>query len=119
MADLNDLPAFIQRADTGPVVMLNLLKFKPSGFGFYAQYMAQARPILDRIGATVRYLGRGRERLLGDAADEWDLVLLVEYPTRGVLVDMLNSDEYCALLSLRDEGLERSVLLATDPIPTG
>ncbi len=108
------LQAFAARATEGPVVMLNLLKYKPDGGReMYARYGAAVMPILQKIGARIVYAGEAAEHLIG--TEGWDTVLLVEYPTRQDLLDMIFSEAYQAIQHLRDESLERSVLYATDP----
>jgi uncharacterized protein (DUF1330 family) len=71
---------------------------------------------LRKVGGRVLYLGKPDELLIG--RDSWDSLLLVEYPTRGGFVAMVASPEYQAIQHLRDESLERSVLYATNPVPT-
>ncbi len=104
------------RADEGPVVMLNLLRFKPAGGAeMYAKYGEAVTPHLRKVGGRVLYMGRPDELLIG--SERWDSLLLVEYPTRGAFVAMVTSPEYQAIQHLRDESLERSVLYATNPLP--
>ena len=73
------------------------------------------------VGALVLY------RLLheqGDAAElvigseTWDMVAIVEYPSRAAFIEMVTSPEYQKIVHLREEALERSVLYATDPLRT-
>ena len=113
----DQLPKFVARAGEGPVAMLNLIKLKPDGGAeSYMAYMAAVAPLLARVGGHARYVGRGAELVIGRADEQWDLVLLIEYPTRQALLDMIGSPEYRAIQHLRDDSLARSVLLATDPM---
>jgi uncharacterized protein (DUF1330 family) len=108
---------FVGRADDGPVVMLNLLKLKSEGGAEgYSAYMEKVRPLLAGVGGRALYAGRGAELLIGRSDENWDLVLIVEYPTRKALIGMISSPEYQAIQHLRNESLSRSVLLATDPV---
>jgi hypothetical protein len=50
--------------------------------------------------------------LLGD--DSWDLVLLVEYPTRRAFVEMIQSQGYQAIAHLRTEALTKGELHPLD-----
>ena len=72
------------REGEGPVVMLNLLRFKPDGGReSYQRYGAGVLPILERIGARIVWQGLPTSVVIGDDdADAWDLVVLVEYPSR-------------------------------------
>ncbi len=101
--------------DSGPVVMLNLLKFQGSeGATAYARYGAAVNPILKARGARILYLGRAAELLIG--AETWDAIALVEYPSRQAFLDMIASPEYQAIHAQREQGLERTVLYATTPL---
>ena len=109
------LAAFVARATEGPVRMLNLLKFTSSGAESYLRYGEATRPLLAKAGAHIVYAGRPAELLIGEP--EWDLLVLVEYPSRGAFLEMVSSPEYRAIEHLRHGALERSVLYATDPLP--
>lgn len=102
--------AFTERADEqGGVTMLNLLEFDPDGGRErYAEYGAAVAPLLERAGARVVFAGEPGPVLLGDGS--WDMVLLVEYPTRRAFLDMVGSQEYQAIAHLRTEALTRGEL---------
>jgi uncharacterized protein (DUF1330 family) len=98
----------------GPVVMLNLLKFKRGGGSkMYAQYSDAFLPMLARHGGRLLYSGRCDTLLAGD--QDWDTVALVEYPSRQVFVEVTSSEEYKKIAGLREGALERAVLYATVP----
>jgi len=95
--------------EAGPVTMLNLLEFEPEGGRErYAEYGAAVAPLLDRAGARVVFAGEAGPVLLG--GESWDLVLLVEYPSRRAFLEMIGSDEYQAIAHLRTEALSRGEL---------
>lgn len=102
--------AFSARVGEGsPVVMLNLLRFKPDGGRErYLEYGAAVTPLLEKAGARVVFLGEPALPLLGGGG--WDSVLLVEYPTRQAFLDMIASAEYQAIGHLRTEALEHGEL---------
>lgn len=104
----------VERADEGPVVMLNLLDFKPAGGAErYLEYGKAVAPLLERVGAKLVYAGNADAPVIGPS--KWDSVLLVEYPTRQAFLDMIASPEYAAIAHLRTEALERSELHPLDP----
>jgi uncharacterized protein (DUF1330 family) len=104
----------VERADEGPVVMLNLLDFKPDGGAErYVEYADAVEPLLNRAGAQILFVGQGNAALIGPT--KWDLVALVKYPTRRAFLDMIGSAEYQAIAHLRTEALERSELHPFDP----
>ncbi len=99
------LQAFAALPD-GPVVMVNLLKYKP-GTESYAQYGRDVGVILEKIGARILFSGDARVCLIGNA--EWDAVVLVEYPDKTALLQMAQSAEYRAISGNRESGLEGQV----------
>lgn len=102
------------RAAEGPVTMLNLLAFKPDGGEErYAEYGAAVLPLLEAVGGRVVFQGTAAPAVLG--AESWDLVLLVEYPSRGAFLEMIQSPEYQAIAHLRTEALDRGELHPLDP----
>jgi uncharacterized protein (DUF1330 family) len=109
--------AFSERAAEGaPVTMLNLLAFAPyGGRERYEEYGAAVAPLLERIGGRIVFLGAPAPVLLGE--DSWDLVVLVEYPSRQAFLDMIGSAEYQAIAHLRTEALARGELHPLDPPP--
>ena len=112
----------------GPVVMLNLLKFReraayPDDSGFEAcsgveAYKRYQHAFVVTVGATsqaqVLYDGPAQNVVIGDAAAEaadWDKVLLVRYPSKDHFLAMMANEEYRHALVHRYAGLERTVLL--------
>lgn len=102
--------AFSARADeAGAVTMLNLLEFVPEGGRErYAEYGAAVAPLLDEAGARVVFAGEPGPVLLGEQS--WDMVLLVEYPTRQAFLEMIGSEAYQSIAHLRTEALARGEL---------
>src|SRR5256885_351510 len=113
--DPEALAAFAKRAADGPVYMLNLLEFLPDGgaerYGEYGQAVA---PLLEGVGGRAVFAGRPSESLIGDGS--WDLMVLVEYPTRQAFLDMVSSPAYQEIAHLRTESLRRSELRAMDSL---
>ena len=103
--------------DDGPVVMLNLLKFKPGdGAREYDAYGGSAVKMVEARGGKMLWMGRVDQTLIGDvAADDWDAIALVEYPSRQAFIDMATSKEYEAAHEHREAGLARTILLACTP----
>jgi uncharacterized protein (DUF1330 family) len=97
-----------------PFVMLNLLKFKSRGGPeAYSRYIEQSRPFVEGVGARVLYFGKTKELLNG--TETWDIVMLVQYPSRKAFLEMANNPDYLKAHRFREEALERAVLYATDP----
>jgi uncharacterized protein (DUF1330 family) len=118
--DLNPvaIQELVARSGEGPLTMLNLLDFKPDGGAErYGEYAAAVAPMLDRVGARVVFTGAAQSPLIGPS--KWDLVLLVEYPTRQAFLDMVGSEEYREVMHLRSEALERTELVPLDASDAG
>jgi uncharacterized protein (DUF1330 family) len=111
------IDAMRERSGDGPLVMLNLLKFKPGGEQRYLEgYASVAVPMIQRLGGRVLYAGRLAERAHDDDAPEWDTLILVEYPNRQTFIDMVSDPVYRAAHAHRADAVERALLRATDPI---
>ncbi len=105
----------------GPVVMLNLLKFAKtagdgagkSGADSYETYGEKMRDIMAERGIKLLWRGRGDSVVIGDDdADAWDMVLLVQYPSRKAFLEMGSSKEYEKAGEHRTSALVDSRLIA-------
>jgi uncharacterized protein (DUF1330 family) len=105
-----------------PVIMLNLLKFSDrpdgggdgagSGRGSYERYGERVRSMLEETGARVLFQGRADSVVIGNDADDWDAVILVEYPSRKAFLEMTSSPQYREVSKDRTAGLADSRLVA-------
>jgi uncharacterized protein (DUF1330 family) len=111
------LEAFSKRAgEEASVAMLNLLAFREDGGRErYSEYGAAVAPLLEKVGGRVLFAGPASPAVIG--ADSWDMVALVEYPTRAAFLEMIGSPEYQEIAHLRTEALERAELHPVDPAP--
>jgi len=111
-------------ADKGPVVMINLLKFRDGegegdvpGVEEYRRYGDVALEMIEHQGGRLLWAGTGDQVLIGDPGQDWDAVLLVEYPSRAAFIEMVSSPEYLAAHAHRERALERTVVIACTPAP--
>jgi uncharacterized protein (DUF1330 family) len=105
---------FAERSAEGPIVMLNLLAFEPEGGEErYREYAVATAPFLERVGGRLLAAYRPAPTLIGD--DDWDLVALVEYPTRGAFLEMIGSEQYQAITHMRTESLRAAALIPLAP----
>jgi uncharacterized protein (DUF1330 family) len=110
-----DLKRFLA-ADAGPVVMLNLLRFRPDGGRErYAEYARALNEVLPRFGGEVLYAGDGDTALVAEDGQAWDAVLCVRYPSREAFSQMVADPDYQRVTHLRTEALEEAVLQPTSP----
>jgi uncharacterized protein (DUF1330 family) len=113
----------VNRIDDGPVVMINLLKFREralegdeSGAAAYARYARAVGGMIQDLGGRTVWAGRADQVLIGDSEQDWDLAVLIEYPTRRAFLEMTSQPEYQRIHSDRSSGLERTSLIACTPI---
>lgn len=110
----------------GPVVMLNLLKFKDkaaypdghpnagiSGAEAYDLYEALFTKTVGAVSqAQPLYNGPAMRILAGSEADgDWDRMLIVRYPSRQHFLAMMADETYREGLVHRYAALERTILL--------
>ena len=106
-----DVNRFLSEDDGKPVVMLNLLRFQPTGGRErYLEYIKMVGPLVQRHGAEIIYAGEGEVALAAEAGQSWDAVALVRYPTRRAFADMIAEPEYHAADQLRMSALVEAVL---------
>lgn len=92
----------LNRLDEGPVVMLNLMRFRArsrdgdgSGWDAYRRYSALTVPMIKARGGTLLWTGDGTTVALGEQAQgRWDYVALVYYPSAAAFIDMMTSKDY-------------------------
>jgi uncharacterized protein (DUF1330 family) len=115
------LQQFVSADDSDPVVMLNLLRFKVEADGIdegisgeeaYARYSEAVEPFLRGVGGRLLHAARAQQSLIGPEQAEWDLVLLVEYPSRAKFIEMATDPEYLKIHAHREAALADSRLLA-------
>jgi uncharacterized protein (DUF1330 family) len=108
---------FLAEDDGQPVVMLNLLRFKPEGGRErYQEYLAKAGPLVVRHGAEILFAGDGLQALAAEAGQAWDAVALVRYPSRGAFAALMQDPDYANVDPLRLAALEEAVLQPVSPM---
>jgi uncharacterized protein (DUF1330 family) len=110
-----DLKRFLAEDPGGPVVMLNLLRFKEGGRPSYDRYAREIVPFLDAVGAEIVYAGDCATALVAPESHRWDAVLLARYPSRRAFSEMVADSDYQRITHLRTEALEEAVLQTTVP----
>jgi hypothetical protein len=119
--------AFFSRGITGPVVMLNLLRFRAtadyaatpdlaplapiSGEAAYRLYMVHTLPFLERSGGQVLFYGRGDRFLIGPADERWDAALLVRQASVASFLAFASDKDYLKGIGHRTAALVDSRLL--------
>ncbi|HJL18745.1 MAG TPA: DUF1330 domain-containing protein [Sandaracinaceae bacterium LLY-WYZ-13_1] len=124
--------AFAAAGRDGPVVMLNLLRFREvadyrdaptlagvgpvSGAEAYARYAKAMAPLLAEAGAELVFRGPALPVLVGGADEAWDEVLLVRYPSADAFAKMTSSDAYLAVTGHRTAALADARLIPVAPL---
>ncbi|VFU08544.1 DUF1330 domain-containing protein [Methylocella tundrae] len=127
---------FVQRGLEGPVVMLNLLRFREvadytahpdlapaapiSGAEAFDRYFRHTLPFLRVSGGDVVFLGAGGPFLIGPEGERWDRAMLVRQTSVAAFLAFASHDAYLAGLGHRAAALQDSRLLplAELPFPT-
>jgi uncharacterized protein (DUF1330 family) len=103
----------------GPVVMVNLLRFRAGGEAAYRRYATAMRKIVEGRGGRFLWSGRVTAQTVGSGGEGFEIVGLVEYPSRKAFVEIATSPEVAEIGVHRTEGLEGQWLLATTAEPLG
>lgn len=119
--------AFFHAEETGPFVMVNLLRFRPkalypdgsdahlTGAEAYARYAAGVSPLVAKAQGHIIYSGAVTGLLIGEIDQPWDMVALVEYPSLKAFLAMTMSADYAAIAYHREAGLEGQLNIRTQP----
>ena len=88
--------------------MVNLLKFNADygveSFAKYEQFTISF--IVEKLGGKVIYKGKYIMPLIGE--DDWDSILIVEYPSIDSFLKMQRDEEYLKMLPYRIDALADS-----------
>lgn len=119
--------AFFTRGISGPVVMLNLLRFRPiadysatpaiapaapiTGEAAYRLYMEHTLPHLKASGGEVLFFGQGGEFLIGPSHERWDAAMLVRQSSVASFLEFASNQDYLSGIGHRLAALEDSRLL--------
>lgn len=132
--DDEQLKSFFERAGTerdGPVVMVNLLKFREraaypdgsdahlSGFEAYTRYGLEVAKIVAGLSGKMLYAGAVDGLMIGQVDELWDQVALVEYPSRAAFFEMVALPEYRAIEVHREAGLAGQLNIGVNTLLRG
>jgi uncharacterized protein (DUF1330 family) len=118
---------FFSRPIRGPVLMLNLLRFRVtadysatpqlapvspiSGDMAYRLYMEHTLPHLEKSGGKVIFFGRGGHFLIGPGDERWDAAMLVRQESSAAFLAFATNEQYLTGIGHRTAALEDSRLL--------
>jgi len=118
---------FVSQNISGPIVMLNLLKFREvadysaaphlapqeliSGELAYQLYIEHTLPYLKESGGELIFMGKGGHFLIGPVDERWDAVMLVRQRSVKDFLEFATNQEYLKGIGHRTAALEDSRLL--------
>jgi len=113
---------FVQRGLEGPVVMLNLLRFREvadysaspelapaapiSGAQAFDRYVRHTLPFLRESGGDLMFLGAGGPFLIAPGDERWDLAMLIRQSSVASFLAFTSHRAYLAGLGHRAAALE-------------
>ena len=119
------IKGFLEPGAEGSICMVNLLKFRKNaeyedgretsltGFEAYQLYEGAIKEILQRVGGCIGFEG-GVERLaLGEVEELWDMVALAVWPSRRVMLEVMQSQEMQDISVHRTAGLAGQLNIET------
>jgi len=124
-----------QRGIDGPVLMLNLLRFREradysespelappqpiSGREAYDRYVRHTIPFLEESGGSVALFAVGGHYFVGPAGERWDLAMLIQQASVSDFFAFASNTAYLAGVGHRTAALEDSRLLPLvhQPLP--
>lgn len=117
----------LQRRTTGPVTMLNLLRFRAwadytafpeaappepvTGSDAYDRYIHHTTPFLTASGGSVTFLATGGYSFVGPPGERWDLVMAVTQVSVHDFLAFAADEAYLAGVCHRTAALEDARLL--------
>jgi uncharacterized protein (DUF1330 family) len=93
---LAEVAARAAGGEDGPLVMLNLNRYKPGGHDAYLRYGAVAAQVLARVGGAFLWHTGEPQTVIGDGADEYDEIIAVWYPSWSAFHALVTDPELLA-----------------------
>ncbi len=111
-----------------PVVMINLLRFRPqadgpgegmSGEDAYGRYGTKMREFVESKGGRFIWAGRIDSQVIGEGGEGFHAAALVEYPSRKAFLEIgRDASAREEMGAYREAGLESQWLLAATEMPS-
>jgi len=117
------IQALFTKAPEGPLVMLNLLKFKEkavyldgrqtdiSGAEAYGIYSAEMKKLIEADGGRFVFSAPLNMLVIGEGELEWDVVGIVEYTSLESFQRITTSPKYQEISMHRTAGLAQQLLI--------
>jgi uncharacterized protein (DUF1330 family) len=103
----------------GPVLMLNMIKFRDKKT-YFEQYIPAFNQVVQQLGiegVTVKLVSEVVSNIIADKGEQWDEILLVEYPSAEAFITIAQSEMYHQIANpLREAGTSELKLFMTRKI---
>ncbi|QDW25212.1 DUF1330 domain-containing protein [Pedobacter sp. KBS0701] len=103
----------------GPVLMLNMIKFKDKNI-YFEQYIPAFNRVVQQLGiegVSVKLASEVVANIVAEEGEKWDEIVLVEYPSAEAFKTIAQSDVYQQLANpLREAGTAELKLFMTRKI---
>lgn len=117
---------FRETPATGPIHMLNLVKFRAkaayedgheaSGAEAYTAYSTESGPIFRALGGRIIWSGNPQVMVIGpENGESWDIAFIAEYPDLEAFTAMIRDPEYQKAAKHRTAAVENSRLIRMTP----
>ena len=119
------IKGFLESEATGPIWMVNLLKFKDkaeyadgretnlTGNEAYHVYGEGVSRLLEKFGGGAMFFASVKRLMLGEVEELWDEVAIAMYPSRSAMMDMMRCEEMQELGVHRAAGLAGQLNIET------
>ena len=119
------IKGFLEPGAEGPICMVNLLKFRPqaeyedgretqlTGREAWEIYEQGIEKILRDVGGGVGFEGDVERLTLGEVEELWDMVALAVWPSRQVMLEVMQSEAMQQISVHRTAGLAGQLNIET------
>ncbi len=119
------IKGFFEPGATGPIYMVNLLKFKEkaeysdgretqlTGAEAYKLYSEAVSNLLLEFGGCGAFFADVERLMLGEVEELWDQVAIAVYPYRTAMLEMMQSPTMKDISQHREAGLEGQLNIET------
>lgn len=121
----DQIKGFLEAGAEGPICMVNLLKFKPmaeyedasdtglTGREAYEIYTDGVKKLLQQVGGYIGFESEVERLTLGEVEELWDVVALAVWPSRQVMLEVMQSEEMQEISVHRTAGLAGQLNIET------
>jgi uncharacterized protein (DUF1330 family) len=109
LEQLQEMQELAGSPEDGPLVMLNLNKYKDRAA--YLRYGEVAARVLERVGGKILWHAPVASLVIGEDGDAYDEVIAVWYPSAKAFVALATDPEIMVARVDRVDGLEKATLL--------